>query len=146
MNTTSQLYNHLPQLLADGSLDWDADQLRLALLGPAYVFSAEHTRFADIAASEITGTGYVAGGFALAGQTVVRDAGIVKCDADDLLVTGLSATFRSGVLYADKTVGALVRPLVKYILWDDTPADVTLTDGAWPVVWSADGIIRLVVG
>jgi len=144
MAIASSLYNHVPELLAKGTITW-SDPLYLALLSSAYVFSAEHTVWADVSASEITGAGYTTGGFALSGQAVIRAAGVVRLDAADLSPS-VTLTCRYGVVYANVTRNDLVKPLLKRILWDDTPADLVLSGGALPVYWAADGLIKMVVG
>jgi hypothetical protein len=146
MNTTSTLYNHIAKILADNTLDWGGDQLRLALLSSAYTPSAEHTVWADVSAHEISGTGYTSGGFALSNQTVSRSTGTTKCNADDYSISGVVGSARYGVVYADVTRNGLVKPLVTLILFDSTPADVAFDGNTFPVFWNSDGIVKLVVG
>lgn len=145
MASESALYHHVVELLGAGNLPWGTDTLKLALLSSAYVFDAEHTAFAQASAAEITGTGYTAGGFALSGLARSRTAGVALLSADTLTLTGLTATFRSGVVYADATRGGVVKPLIKYLLFDASPADIVLTGTAYPVQW-AGGLVRLAVG
>lgn len=142
MPGTITLYNHLPQLFGDAALDWVADTINLALFTSGYVASATHTQLADASASELAaGDGYTAGGIALASKTLVQDTGIVwRFSADDVTFnfTG-SKTFRYGILYKSGTVIGLTDPLIAYILFDNTPADiVTSTDYFIP--WHPNGI------
>jgi len=146
MNSTSQLYNHVGELLGLGALAWGADTLKLALLGSGYVFDAEHTAFADIAAYEVSGEGYAAGGLALSGATVIRSSAVTALDAADLTISGITATFRFGVVYVEGAKNGVVNPLVKHILFDDTPADIALAGDALPIAWGPGGLARLTVG
>jgi hypothetical protein len=145
MNTTSTLYNHIAKILADSTLDWDGDQLRLALLTSAYTPNAEHTVWGDVSSYEFSGTGYASGGFALSNQVLSRSAGTTKCDADDYTISGVIGTVRYGVLYADVTRNGLIKPLVTLLLFDSTPADVDFDGNTFPVVWNKDGIVKMAV-
>jgi hypothetical protein len=144
MASHSALYHHIVELLGTGNLPWGTDTLKLALLDSSYAFNAEHVAFADVAAAEISGTGYTSGGFALSNLTRPRTAGVVLLSADALTITGLTATFRSGVVYADATRGGVVQPLLKYLLFDASPADIVLAGEDYPLQWPG-GLVRLAV-
>jgi len=141
MSMTLTLYNQLPSLLAMGDLDWEVDTLKLALVSSSYTFSAEHTQFADVSAYEVTGTNYTAGGAILSGASVTRSGTVTSLDADDVPFSDLAATFRGGVLYKSGSAGGLTNPLLAYILFDDTPADITATAG-YPITWDSAGIFK----
>jgi hypothetical protein len=66
-------------------------------------------------------------------------------DAADLSWTALTATFRYGILYAEKSVGspAVVNPLIGYILFDTTPANIVVSGVDWLCQWNASGIFDL---
>jgi len=91
-----------------------------------------------------TGNGYTVGGEALANVSVTEVSGPAgKYDADDVTWSALTATFRSGLLYIDGTVDGVVDPLIAYILFDTTPADITVSGVDWTVQWSANGIFKV---
>lgn len=52
-----------------GSIDWDANDIRVALLDTDAVFNDGHEFFSSVVGDEVTGTGYSAGGVALASKT-----------------------------------------------------------------------------
>jgi len=145
MDKSLTLYSHLATCLGQGLIDWPADALRLALVDSGYAFSADHTVWADASAHEITGAGYPAGGAVVSGASITRSGAVTSFDAADVPFSGLTATFRRGIVYKLGTAGGLVNPLIAAILFDDTPADVTAV-GGFPVVWSPAGVFKISEG
>jgi len=153
MASSFTLYSSLRKYVMDGTINLLTDTIKLALVTSSYTPSVAHDILADVLASpspEVEAiaspsNGYTAGGEALTGQAVTNtdspSAG--KFDANDVTWTALSATFRYGILYAEKSVGspAIVNPLIGYILFDTTPADIVVSALDWTVQWSANGII-----
>lgn len=116
--------NTLKVILVTGySLDIDGDQV-----------------YADVSASEVTGTGYSAGGETLASQTVTQDntnnRGVF--DAGNVTWTGLNAgTPNYAILYND-TPTTPAKPLIA--AWEiTTPSN----GGDYTLQWHTDGIILL---
>lgn len=146
MATTFTKYAHTHRRFCDGTMDWDTDTFKLALVGSAYVFSAAHTLFdnganngTDPSYNELTaGNGYTAGGVTL--TTSISDE---KLDANDVIFSALTKTFRGGVLYCAKTANGLTNPVVGYILFNDTPADIVSAGVDFVVSWSALGVFTL---
>jgi len=107
----------------------------------------EWTTIVDVGFNEVAaGDGYTAGGQALAGQTLTRSGWKTTFDAGDVTWTALTKTFRYGILYVDDTktdpAGGpdIVKPLYAMILFDDTPADITVNGIDYTVQWSSLGI------
>ena len=123
----------------------DTGKIKLALVTSGYTFSAAHTIWdpgtndaADPSYNEVAaGDGYAAGGVALSGLSV----NATRFDADDAVWTGLTKTFRGGVLYLNDTYKTIVRPLIAYILFDTTPNDIVMVGTDFNVTWDASGII-----
>jgi hypothetical protein len=138
-------YTHSLKILCGGG-DWLADDVRLALLSSGYTFSAAHTLFdngannaTDPSFSELTtGDGYTAGGAAL--TTSIADN---KVTASPVTFTALDKTFRQGVIYINATVDTLAKPVLFHILFDNTPADITIPGVDFAVNWNANGIAIL---
>jgi len=155
MATSFTLYNKSKQYLLDGTIDLDTDTIKVALVTSAYTPLATHDVLADVIASpdpEVVAiaspsNGYTDGGAALSGAAVTftdsPSAG--KFDADDLTWSALTATFRYGIVYAEKSVGspAIVNPLIGYILFNDTPADISVAGVDFTIQWSASGILTV---
>jgi len=155
MATTFTLYNSFKKYLLDGTIDLDTDTIKVALVTSAYTPLATHDVLADVMASpdpEVVAiaspsNGYTDGGAALSGAAVTHtdSPSTAKFDASDLTWTSLTATFRYGIVYAEKSVGspAIVNPLIGYILFNDTPADVDVSGVDFTIQWSASGIVTL---
>jgi hypothetical protein len=139
MATTFTKYTHTPRRFSDGTLDWDTDTFKLALVTSSYTFSAAHDEWADASAAEVaTGDGYTTGG-----EELTASIDNTKLDADNVTWTALTKTFRGAVLYKVGSANGLTNPLVGYILFDDTPADISVPGIDFTVVWDADGVFSL---
>lgn len=145
MATTISAYNNITNMLGQGLLDLDTDTFKLALVTSSYTFSAAHDEWADASANEVAaGSGYTTGGETLSTPTFTQVSGTqYKWDAVDVTWSSLTKTFRAGILYASGTFGAFTNPLIAYILYDDTPADVTVTGVDFVNVWHATGIMTV---
>lgn len=155
MASELNFFNKFKKYLQDGTIDLENDTIKLMLVTDAYTFDAAHDVLADVQASpdpevvEVASpsNGYTQGGEALTGSAVTHtdSPAQAKWDADDVTWTALDATFRYGILYAEKSVGSpeIVNPLIACILFDTTPADVTISGINFVVQWSANGIHTL---
>lgn len=145
MATTISAFNNITNMLGQGLLDLDTDTFKLALVTSSYTFSAADDEWADASANEVSsGSGYTTGGETLAGLSWAQVSGTqYKWDATDVTWTSLTKTFRAGILYASGTFGAFTNPLVAYILFDDTPADVVISGIDFKVIWHANGIMTV---
>lgn len=142
MATVMTKYTHAQKLFVDGSLDWDTDDFYLRLVDSGYTFNAAHTQWSDASTNEVAaGGGYTAGGEALTNKTVTN----TKLDADDVTISQLTKTFRSGIICADKVVGGLTDPVVLHILYDDTAGgtDVSIAGLDFVTIWHVNGLITL---
>lgn len=149
MAATHTVYDNFHFNLFRGRMgDLGADTLRVALLDSGHtVDAANDDAFADVSADELaTANGYTAGGLALAGVTVVLSAGTTTLDANDSVWTasGGSIAARYAVLYNDTPTTPTADPVISTILLDDTPADVTATDGnTLTLQWNASGVVNV---
>lgn len=136
MATTSTKYAHTHRRMLDGTIDWDTDTIKAALVTSSYTFSASHTVWADASTYEIaSGNGYTTGGV-----TLTNSADNTKLDSTDITWTGLTATFRGIVLYKLGTANSLVNPLIAFI---DFGEDVVLTSSSPLFIWSASGVFSI---
>ena len=139
MSTTITGYASYKQYVHDGTINLNSTgKIMLALVKSTYTFSAAHTIWADVSDEEVaTGDGYTTGGEALGSLSVNS----TRFDSADVTWTSLTKTFRCGVLYLNDTVNTIVKPVIAYILFDDTPADISITGGDFTVQWNSSGII-----
>ncbi len=151
MASSLTFYNKFRKYIQDGTLDLDTNTIKLMLVTSAYTFDANHNVLADVKASpdpEVVAVaspsnGYTTGGETLANAAVTYSGAVSKFDADDVTWTLLTATFRYGILYASGTLNGVVNPLIACILFDTTPADITISGINYVVQWSANGIWTL---
>ena len=111
---TFTLYNGVSEYLGDGTVDMDNDTFNITLHTSTYTPAGTQDAYANLTNELGTANGYTAGGAALTTVTWTRATGVTKFD-----IVARYAVIRSTT--ADKLIG--------YYLLDDTPADLTATDG-----------------
>ena len=114
-------------------VDLEADAIKVALYNSSHSFTAGDNVYT--VTNEISGTGYTAGGAALASKTVTQ-AATTKWDATD--VTWTSATFTAyfAVIYDSTVTNDLIATI-------DFGGAQTVSSGTFTIQWHADGIITL---
>lgn len=142
MAVTVSLYNHTAKRFADGS-NAVGDTYKVKLLTAA-TFDATHTTLAATGGTEATtGTGYTAGGQALAGVAVTTiTTNDAKFDADDVSWTASSGAITASyaILYNDTDTDD---PPVAFI---DFGGSQSASDGTdFIIVWNASGIFTWTV-
>lgn len=145
MAVTAFLYGSFPAKLANKEIDWDTDTIKVALLTSAYTPAQDtHDYFDDVSASQVTGTGYTAGGATLASKSVTYTAGtnVTTFDAADVSWTSSTITARYAVIYVDTAGASSTDPLIGYI---DFGADVSSSAGTFTITWDAAGIFTITV-
>ena len=146
------IYPSAIKYMGNGVINLESDTFKLMLLTSAYTPNLAHTILADVQASpdpEVVAVaspdnGYHAGGETLTGVTWTNTVSPAQAmfDALDVLWTLLDATFRYGLIYALKSTGspAIVNPLLAYILFNTTPADVVVAGVNYEVRYTSSGI------
>lgn len=142
MAVTAYVYgNLLKNILSGKTVDWDTHTIKVMLCTSSYSPNQDvHDDKGDVS-GEVTGTGYTAGGAALANAAVsyVSDGNITVLDADDMTWTNATITARYAVIYDDNGATDADKLLLGYV---DFGQDVSSTNGDFKIVWSADGIFR----
>lgn len=147
-----QVYDEAKLSLVDGTIDLDEGDAFFAfcLLTNAYTIDLTDTTYADISADEVANAnGYTTGGEGATNITLSHVTGTVTFDSDDVVWTaaGGSIVARNCALVHINTGAGLPQAadkLISVFLLDDTPADVTATDGAdLKVQMHASGIFTL---
>lgn len=124
--------------LLDGTFDIDSDTWKMALFLSTSNLGAASTTFAGVTNEHAAANGYTAGGNAitlsLSGTTTVT----VDCTDEVWTASGGPITARYAAIYE---VGGNI---LAYCLLDNTPADVTATDGnTLTVAIHANGVFTL---
>jgi hypothetical protein len=135
------IFNSFKRDIMNGSIDLDTDTVKVALVTSSYTPNQDtHDNFDDVT-NEVSGTGYTAGGSALANKAVTADntdnEGVF--DADDVTWGSSTITARGAVVYKD-TGTASTSKLVCYI---DFAADKVSSAGNFTIAWNAEGILNL---
>ena len=153
MASSITFYNKFKQYAFDGTINLKNDTIKVLLVTSDYTFAATHDILADVITSpspEVEAiaspdNGYTTGGETLSGKTVTftDSPSQSKFDADDVTWIALTATFRGAVIYGSGTLGGIVNPLIAYILFDTSPADVVINGINYTIQWSANGIFTV---
>lgn len=135
------IFNSFKKKIMDGSIDLDTDTIKVALVTSSYTPDQDAHDFFDDITNEVSGTGYSAGGAALANKAVTADntdnEGVF--DADDVTWGSSTITARGAVLY--KSTGtASTSPIIAYI---DFGSDKSSSAGNFTIAWAAEGILNL---
>lgn len=118
-----------------------SDAFKLVLTSSSYTPSqSTHDELADVTNIVGTGNGHTSP-VSLTCSTWSQTSGTAKFDCNDVVITasgGSVGPARYFVVYDDTVSGD---PLIGYGLLDNTPADVTITDGnTLTIVWSSNGL------
>lgn len=148
MAVTASLYGLGLTHIGRGDVVFTTDTIKVALLGSGYVFAQDtHEFFSDVSASEVTGSGYTAGGQALGTKAVDYDAASneVRYTAANTVWTAASGETLAAygaVVYQD-TGDPSTSVLLDYV---DFGAEVSATGGDFTIDWDdTSGVIRLTV-
>jgi len=132
----SGIYNRFKANLLNKEIDLEADTIKVMLLNNSHAFNAAHNQKSEIVANEIIGTGYTAGGVALAGKAVTQ-AVATKFDANDAEWAAATFTAYHAVIYDDSLAND---DLIASI---DFGGSKSVSANTFKIQWHADGIITL---
>jgi hypothetical protein len=124
-------------------IDFDTDVIKVMLCTSAYVPDQDAHVYKDVSVtSEVTGTGYTAGGATLASKTIAYTAAtnIIALDAADVTWAASTITARYAVIYDDSPASS--KPLLAYV---DFGADQSSNNGNFTITWDANGILKITV-
>ena len=135
-------FNQAKESFFNGEIDLVADTIKVALFPNSYTANIDTDQFwSNISSSEITGTGYTAGGETLGTKSVTQDNtnDVATFDAADVTWTTATFTARYAILYKD-TGTPSTSPLIAQFDFgsDQSPSGVDFT-----LVWNANGIMDL---
>lgn len=136
----SKVYGNAVKAAFNKEIDWDSDTIKVMLLTSAYTPNQDgHDYLDDVVANQVSGTGYTAGGAALAGKTATYDAATntVKFDATDVTWAGSTITARYAVVYSDAGATDGQKALIAYF---DFTTDRASSNGEFVIRWGADGV------
>ena len=124
-------YNRFPELLGNKIIDLDVDTIKCALyLSTSNAATVSNEGKASLTNEHANANGYLTGGVTLT-PAWSFSSGTSTFDVSDAQWTaaGGSITARFAVIWDDTPTTPVADPLICYSLLDNTPADVTATDG-----------------
>lgn len=134
------IFNSFFDDIASGAIDLDTDDIYVMLATSSYTPSKLHNRRDDVT-NEVTGTGYTAGGAALANKAVTQDDtnDLGKFDADDVTWANSTITARYAIVYKKTGGASSTDPLIKVF---DFGSDKVSVGAAFTLQFHADGILQ----
>lgn len=138
MSFTGKWYGQAKKHAFTKRIDWVNDDIRVVLLGSGYSPNQDaHEFLSQVAAHEVSGVGYEAGGEALTGKSITYDAtnNRVKFHAGTLRWYPVTVEARYGVIY--NNTGA-EKVLIGYLDFGTARA---IEDGVFEIQWHADGVM-----
>lgn len=134
------IYNSFKRDIANGSIDLDTDTIKVMLVTSAYTPDQDAHDKRDDVTNEVSGTGYVAGGSALANRAVTADntdnEGVF--DADDVTWASSTIMARGAVLYKGCGGASSADELVCYV---DFGIDQISSNGNFTIIRNAEDIL-----
>jgi hypothetical protein len=133
---SSGVYTIFKTNLMNKLLNLTTDTVNVALLSTAPTFTATNTLWSQLSANEISGTGYTAGGVALASQTVSAVGTTAVWSANSAQWTSASFTASGAAIYDVTASNNLIAVI-------DFGGALAVSSGTFAIIWSASGIIIL---
>lgn len=136
------ILNTAKKKLVDGTFDLDTQTFKVALHTAAVSLTAATTvdTYAEIT-SQVTGTGYTAGGATLSGVTLTGTS-TITFDANDVTWSASTITAKYAVIYSDT---ASNKDILGYVDLDNASGSATVSSTAadFSINWNASGIFTL---
>lgn len=135
-------FNEFKKAQGNGTIDFATDTIKVALFETAYTPDIDtQSNLSDIQVNESSGTGYTAGGVALANVTVTKDNTNDRAiiDADDISFSGLTLNYQYAVFYKDTGV-ASTSTLIAYA---DNGSSVSLSGDDLTIQLNAVGLLTI---
>ncbi len=123
-------------------IDVDTDTIKVMLCTSAYTPDQDAHDYKNDVTSEVTGTGYTAGGATLGSVSVAYSGGTntFTIDGADVSWPSSTITARYAVIYDSTPATDATRPLLGYV---DFGADVSSSGGSFDIVWDSAGIFTV---
>ena len=139
------VYNIAKEKIVRSTIDMDTHTFKVALVGSNAALSASfagtstNCQLSDV--TQITGTGYTAGGNATT-IAVSRSGGTVTVDTSDTTWTSATITAKGAILYDDTAAND---DMVGFMDLDTTSGTSTVSSsgGDFTIVWNASGLFTL---
>lgn len=119
------------EYMGDGTVDLDNDTFILILCTSASNIATTSINALSTVTNEVSGNGYAR--YTLTGVTWNEAAGVVTFNCNDMVdaitAAGGNIVARFAAIFDDTVTSPVADPIVAHTLLDNTPADITITDG-----------------
>jgi len=134
-------FNKWFEIVGSGGIDMVNDTIKVMLCTSSFTPDVDNMNFKSDITNEVSGTGYTAGGQALASKAWTRDDANDRAyfDAADVQWASSTITARFAVIYKD-TGTPTTSPVIGYF---DFEADKSSDAGNFTLEWNASGIFDL---
>lgn len=134
----NMFFNATKKYSLNGAIDWDTDTIKVMLVTSTYSPNLDTHAFRSDVTNEVSGTGYTAGGSALATKTVTQDNTNDRAvfDSDDPAWTVATITARAAVLYKSRGGASSADEIAGY--WD-FGSDIVSTAGTFTIIVNSGG-------
>lgn len=141
MAASAKLYGNVFGSLANGLINYPTATVRVMLVTSAYTPNQDTHQYVSSVTGEASGTGYTAGGQALAGKAIsyTTATNVTMLDANDPSWTTITVTFRYAVFYVD-TGTSSTSPLIS---WMDFGSDQSASAATLTITLPTTGIAQL---
>ena len=139
MAVTSKMYAKGFEAVFNKEVDLDTDSVKVLLATSAYTPNQSTHKYKSSVTSEVSGTGYTAGGATLTSKTVGTSGLTFTFDAADITWSSSTLTARYAVFYID-TGTASTSPLLCY--WDFGQDEIS-SSGNFTLTLSSSGIFTV---
>ena len=147
--TAWTLHDKAKEYIGDGTIDLDGDTFKLILLlSTSNIATTSVDGYAAVTNEHATANGYTQGGVTLTSPTWTESSGTVTFDATDMTdawtASGGSIVCRFAAIFDDTVTTPVADPIICHTLLDDSPADITVTDGnTLSITFPAGGIFAV---
>lgn len=134
------IYNVAKAKLGDGTIDWDTDTIKCALVNGYTPNIDTHEDWADVSANEVSLANYTAGGATMTCSAPTVDTGNdwAEYDAADVTWNSLGAGSVSHAIIYEDTGVAGTSTLIAYVELATNP-----NGGDYTISWHADGVFKV---
>ena len=122
-----------------GAVDLANDTIKAVLLDNTYTQNKDHTAYSDVSGSEVSGTGYTAGGKEITGKAWVKNntGDYAWLDCDDLSWSSITVSGVTQLALIDTTVSNLLIGV-----WDINNSPLNPSNGTLDIQIDANGLLR----
>lgn len=142
MAVTAKLYGNFLLKALNKEIDFDSDTIKVMLCSAFTANQDDSIYLANVTKTEITGTGYTAGGAELTNKTITYTTAtnIIKLDADDTVWSNSTITARYAIIYDDTP--STDKPVIAYV---DFGENLSSAGATFKIVWAAAGIATITI-